>query len=191
MHQTDRAQNTKMIDYFQLQRRGFPSPVGEIALGAEDHDLAGVCFVGQSHFPGNRPTNRPESARKHLPAARPTLSKRTHQMLGNTAKQPAQFFVVMLQALSAPVAVCSDTPFQQAVWTELLNITHGIKRSCVELAATLSKLETKRPIEPAVGRSQVGVIPPGHHVLGSNGQLTGNVRGREGKRALLTWGSGS
>lgn len=189
MHQTGRAQNTKMIDYFQLQRRVFPSPISEIALGTEDHDLVGVCFVGQNHFPGNRPTNRPESVHNRLPVSRPTLSKRTQQRLGNTAKQPAQFFVVMLQAFSVPVAICSGTPFQQLVWTELFNIAQGIKRSCVELAVALSKLETSRPIEPVVGRNPDGVIVPAHQVPGSFGQLTGNVSDREGKRALATWGS--
>ena len=160
MHQTGREQNTKMIDFLQLQRRVFPSPIGEIALGTEEHDLVGVCFVGQNHFLGNRPTNRPESVHNRLPVSRPTLSKRTHQRLGNTAKQPAQFIVVMLQAFSGPLAICSGTPFQRAVWTQLLNIAQGIKRSCIELAAALGKLETRRPIEHAVGRNPVGVITP-------------------------------
>ena len=191
MLQTGRAQNTKMINFLQLQRRVFPSPIGEIALGTEDHDLAGLCFFGQNHFPGNRPINRPESARSHLPVSRPTHSEPAKQWLGNTAKRPAQFLVIMLQAFSVPVAICSGTPFQQLVWTQLLNIAQGIKRSCLDLAAALGKLETTRPIEPAVGRNPVGVIVPAHQVPGSFGQLTGNVSGREGKRALLTWGSGS
>ena len=191
MHQTGRAQNTKMIDYFQLQRRVFPRPIGEIALGTEDHDLAGVCFVGQSHFPGNRPTNRPESVHNRLPVSRPTHSEPAKQWLANTAKRPAQLFVVMLQAFSVPVAICSGTPFQQLVWTELFTIAQGIKRSCVELAVALSKLKTSRSIEPIVGRNPDGVIVPAHQMPGSFGQLTGNVSGREGKRALLTWGSGS
>ena len=142
-----------MIDFFQLQRRVFPSPLGEIALGTGDHDLVGGRFGGQCHFPGNWTTNRPESARDHLPVGGPNHSGRAQLWPGNTAKQPAQFFVLMLQAFSVPVAICSGAPFQRAVWTQLLNIAQGIKRSCVE--------------------------------------LTGNVRGREGKRALLTWGSGA
>ena len=178
-----------MIDFLQLQHQVFTSPLAELALGTEDHDLAGVCFVGQNHFPGNRPTNRPGSARDHLPVSRPTHSERAQQWPGNTAKRPAQFFVVMLQAFSIPVAICSDTPLQQAVWTELLNIAQGIKRSGVELAVALSKREANRPIEHAVERNPVGVIVPAHQVQGSNGQLTGNVRGREGQRALATWGS--
>jgi O6-methylguanine-DNA--protein-cysteine methyltransferase len=180
-----------MIDYFQLQRRVFPSPIGEIALGTEDHDLVGVCFVGQNHFPGNRPTNRPESVHKRLPVSRPTHSEPAKQWLANTAKRPAQFFVVMLQAFSVPVAICSGTPFQQLVWTELFTIAQGIKRSCVELAVALSKLKTSRPIEPVVGRNPDGVIVPAHQMPGSFGQLTGNVSDREGKRALATWGSRS
>lgn len=187
----NKAQNTKMIYFFQLQRRVFPSPLSEIALGTGDHDLVGERFVGQCHFPGNWTTNRPESARDHLPVGGPNHSGRAQLWPGNTAKQPAQFFVVMLQAFGVPVAICSGAPFQRAVWTQLLNIAQGIKRSCDELAPALGKLETRRPIEPAVGRNPVGVIIPPHHKLGSNGQLTGNVSGSEGKRAVLTWGSGS
>ena len=187
----DKAQNTKISDFFQFQRRVFPSPLGEIALGTGDHDLVGGRFVGQCHFPGNWTTNRPESARDHLPVGGPTHSGRARQWPGNTAKQPAQFFVVMLQAFSVTVAICSGTPFQRAVWTKLLNIAQGIKRSCDELAAVLGKPEASRAIEHAVERNPVGVIVSCHQVPGSNGQLTGNVSGREGKRALLTWGSGS
>jgi methylated-DNA-[protein]-cysteine S-methyltransferase len=178
-----------MIDFLQLQRLVFPSPIGEIALGTADHDLAGLCFVGQNHFPGNWTTNRPESARDHLPVGVPTQAERAQQWPGNTTKQPAQFLVVMLQAFSVPVAICSCTPFQRAVWTQLLNIAQGIKRSCLDLAAALGKLETTRPIEPVVGRNPDGVIVPAHQMPGSFGQLTGNVSDREGKRALATWGS--
>lgn len=191
MHQTGTARNTKMIDYFHLQRRVFPSPISEIALGTEDHDLVGVCFVGQNHFPGNWPTNRPESVHNRLPVSRPTHSEPSKEWLENTAKRPAQFFVVMLQAFSVPVAICSGTPFQQLVWTELFNIAQGIKRSCVELAVALSKPEARRPIDHAGRRNPDGLIVSCHHVPGSNGQLTGNVSDREGKRALLTWGSRS
>ena len=178
-----------MIDFLQRQRRVFPSPLGEIALGTEEHDLVGGRFVGQNQFPDNRPTNRPESARDHLPVSRPTHSEHAQQWPGNTVKQPLQFFMVILQAISAHVAICSGTPFQRAVWTQLLNIAQGIKRSCDELAAALSKPEANRPIEHAVGRNPVGVIVPAHHVPGSNGQLTGNVSDRQSKRALLTCGS--
>jgi methylated-DNA-[protein]-cysteine S-methyltransferase len=77
------------------------------------------------------------------------------------------------------------TPFQRAVWRELLAIPFG--RTCTygEVAARVGHGAMPRATGSAVGRNPVAVIVPCHRVIGANGSLTGYAAGLPRKERLL------
>ena len=77
------------------------------------------------------------------------------------------------------------TPFQQRVWTALLNIPHGVTISYGELATRLGDPKASRAVGLANGRNPISIIIPCHRVIGANGNLTGYGGGLDRKEWLL------
>jgi methylated-DNA-[protein]-cysteine S-methyltransferase len=77
------------------------------------------------------------------------------------------------------------TPFQMAVWRELLNIPYGKVISYGELAKRIGKASASRAVGAANGSNPIPIIIPCHRVIGSNGSLTGYGGGVHVKEALL------
>ncbi|MEY2688400.1 MAG: hypothetical protein RL375_2598, partial [Pseudomonadota bacterium] len=65
------------------------------------------------------------------------------------------------------------TPFQQAVWQQLLGIACGNTSTYGAIATRIGKAAAVRAVGAAVGRNPVSVIVPCHRVVGGNGDLTG------------------
>lgn len=79
----------------------------------------------------------------------------------------------------------AGTPFQHAVWNELLKIPYGETRSYGQLAAALGNPGASRAVGRANGTNPISVIVPCHRVIGSSGALTGYGGGLPMKQALL------
>ena len=77
------------------------------------------------------------------------------------------------------------TPFQQRVWSLLLDIPYGERRTYGELARQLSPSMSSQAVGAAIGKNPIAVIIPCHRVLGSGGQLTGYAWGLSRKQFLL------
>ena len=77
------------------------------------------------------------------------------------------------------------TPFQLAVWNELLRIPFGDTITYAELARRIGKPAAIRAVGAANGANPIPVIVPCHRVIGSNGTLTGYGGGIERKQWLL------
>lgn len=77
------------------------------------------------------------------------------------------------------------TPFQRAVWKELLNIPYGKTLSYLELSKKLGDVKAIRAVAGANGKNPVWIIVPCHRVIGSDGSLTGYASGLHRKKWLL------
>lgn len=77
------------------------------------------------------------------------------------------------------------TPFQQKVWSALLEIPRGSVVSYQDLANILKRPKAVRAIGNAVGANPISPLIPCHRVIGSNGGLGGYYWGLEAKRTLL------
>jgi methylated-DNA-[protein]-cysteine S-methyltransferase len=77
------------------------------------------------------------------------------------------------------------TPFQEAVWTALLDIPYGETEGYGALAARLGRPGAARAVGLANGRNPVAIMVPCHRVVGASGALTGYGGGLERKRWLL------
>ena len=131
------------------------SPLGPIELTATEAALTSVHFVEAQKVISPKRTETEPNA-----------------ILIETAAQLDAFFEGKLQVFDLPL-FAEGTPFQQRVWTELLEITYGKTASYLEMAIRLGDEKCIRAAATANGRNPIAIIIPCHRVIGSNGSLVG------------------
>jgi methylated-DNA-[protein]-cysteine S-methyltransferase len=89
-----------------------------------------------------------------------------------------------LRKFTVPIAA-DGTPFQKTVWSELLKIPYGKRRTYGELAAKLGRPRGARAVGAACGANPVPILVPCHRVVGAEGSLGGFGAGVAVKQALL------
>jgi methylated-DNA-[protein]-cysteine S-methyltransferase len=147
------------------------SPLGPIALLAEDERLCGLFFVAEHrHAPtedrwGDRMPGQPA--------------------LAGVAAQLDDYFAARRTTFDVPLAL-HGTPFQQEVWAALQQIPYGATVSYAELAESIGRPTAIRAVGAANGRNPVSIVIPCHRVIGTDGSLTGYGGGTPRKQALLT-----
>ena len=77
------------------------------------------------------------------------------------------------------------TPFQMAVWNELLKIPYGSTCSYIDIARSLGKPGAARAVGMANHENPIAVVIPCHRVVGADGSLTGYAGGLHLKQQLL------
>ena len=80
----------------------------------------------------------------------------------------------------------SGTPFQVAVWRELLEIPYGETRSYGDIARKLGKPGASRAVGMANHDNHIAIVIPCHRVVGHDGSLTGYAGGIHLKQQLLS-----
>lgn len=137
------------------------SPIGLLEIAAGDGGITAVAFV---------------EAPRHAAAA--------HPLLETAVAQLAAYFQRRRRAFDLPLAPLG-TPFQQAVWRQLLQIPYGQTASYQAVAAALDRPRAVRAVGAANGQNPLAVVIPCHRVIGSNGRLTGYGGGLWRKEWLL------
>jgi methylated-DNA-[protein]-cysteine S-methyltransferase len=107
------------------------------------------------------------------------------RLLDETTRQLQVYWAGELKGFDLPLDMSWATPFQQAVWRQLMTIPYGHTHTYTDVARAMGKPLAVRAVGTAIGRNPLSVIVPCHRVLGSNGQLGGYSGGLERKRALL------
>lgn len=145
----------------------YPSPVGPLTVAADDEAVIGLWMEGQKYFARTLP---------HEPQwkAAPALAKASAWL--------DSYFAGIRPDFMPPLAP-KGTPFQQAVWKELLAIPYGELSTYGEIAKKLGS--SARAVGGAVGHNPVSIIIPCHRVVGGDGSLTGYAGGLERKIHLL------
>ncbi|MDQ0735193.1 methylated-DNA--[protein]-cysteine S-methyltransferase [Arthrobacter agilis] len=95
-----------------------------------------------------------------------------------------EYFAGLRRAFDVPVDL-RGTVFQRSVWSALLGIPYGQRRSYRDIAGELGNPRMGRAIGAAVRANPVSVIIPGHRVVGSTGAVVGYAAGPATKKALL------
>ena len=144
------------------------TPLGKLLLVRTARGLAGAWFEGQ----------------KHHPEAFTALRRPDDELLRRTAEQLHAYFAGERAAFDLPLDLLG-TPFQRAVWQQLIAIPAAGTASYGAIAKALGQPAAVRAVGGAVGRNPVSVIVPCHRVVGSDGSMTGYAGGVDRKRALL------
>lgn len=86
------------------------------------------------------------------------------------------------------LSIClKGTPFQTAVWEELLRIPFGQTTSYAAIAAAAGRPQAVRAAGSAVGRNDLSYLVPCHRVVRGDGSPGGYYWGLPCKRAILDW----
>ena len=126
-----------------------------------------------------------ESEILSLRIASDSLQKKQQSVLGNHAvSQLQEYFAGTRAEFDLPIRL-EGTPFQQAVWKELMKIPYGQTRTYGQIAAAIGKPKATRAVGSACNRNPIWIIVPCHRVVGSNRNLTGYAGGLSMKQALL------
>jgi len=143
------------------------SPVGELLLTSNGSALTAVYFEEPKYGPANTIGWVRDDAR--LAAVRRQLEEyfRGERTTFELALGPA------------------GTPFQQMVWSALVEIPFGRTASYGAIAGRIGKPSASRAVGAANGRNPISIVVPCHRVVGSAGDLTGYGGGLDRKRWLL------
>ena len=79
----------------------------------------------------------------------------------------------------------AGSPFQLAVWKELLNVPYGETRTYGQIAKAIRQPKAARAVGLANNQNPIAIVVPCHRVIGANKSLTGYGGGLHRKRWLL------
>lgn len=96
----------------------------------------------------------------------------------------AAYFAGESGEFRTPLAL-AGSPFERAVWAELLKVPLGETCSYGEIAKTVASMEAVRAVARANGTNRIPIVIPCHRCIGSDGSLTGFGGGLWRKRWLL------
>jgi methylated-DNA-[protein]-cysteine S-methyltransferase len=106
------------------------------------------------------------------------------EIIMGVKKQLAEYFQGKRRKFHIPLAI-NGTPFQTAVWQQLLAIPYSTTISYAEQAERVGNKNKARAVGMANGLNPISIIIPCHRVVGSNGKLVGFGGGIENKAYLL------
>ncbi|MGB2739213.1 MAG: methylated-DNA--[protein]-cysteine S-methyltransferase [Cognaticolwellia sp.] len=144
----------------------YQSPLGEIALTANDNGLSALAFqMGKSPITF---TGLTEDSSKFT----------------DVIQQLTQYFDGSRKQFDLALAP-EGTNFQKQVWQALVKIPCGETKSYGWIAKSINNAKAVRAVGTANGANPIALIVPCHRVIGSNGKLTGYAGGLALKAKLL------
>lgn len=152
-----------MIHYTEYE-----SPLGKLLLAATDNGLCGLYFEQHKRFKGMQGWRRDDS----------------HPHLRHAARQLDEYFAGGRTRFDIALDI-PGTPFQRAVWQELLRLPFGKTTTYQAIAQRVANPKAIRAAGTAIGRNPVSIIVPCHRVVGASGSLSGYAGGLDRKRYLL------
>ncbi len=168
--QRQASTSTVAIQYYQ-------SPVGELILGDFNEQLC-LC---DWRFRTKRAAIDARIS-KGLGADFTTAST---PLLENTIMQLKAYFNRDRKGFDLPLLFVGS-PFQQAVWQNLLTVGYGKTATYRVLAKQLNQPKAVRAVAAANGANALAIIVPCHRIVGSNQKLVGYAGGLSAKQKLLT-----
>jgi len=154
-----------------------PSPYGECVILATE---AGVCWAGT---PGTAAIEGQTWVERRLPGTY-VVSREEIASLQQAMNELKRYLAGERVQFTCPLDL-RGTPFQVAVWRELVRIPYGEIRTYAEIARAIGRPTATRAVGMANGANPLAIIVPCHRVIGSNGTLTGYGGGLPTKRWLL------
>jgi len=152
------------------------TPLGPMLAVASD---AGLCLL---EFSDRR------SLQNHIAAGHARLRSPIlpidHPTLRQTRRELNQYFAGDRRRFDVPLDP-RGTPFERAVWNQLLTIPHGQVRSYARIAQALDRPGASRAVGRANAANPIAIIVPCHRVIRADGSLCGYAGGAHRKEWLL------
>ena len=153
------------------------TPKGDCVIMATEK---GICWTGT---PGTAKEEGFSWIEKHIkPQA--IVKDGTYPILHKAVSQLKEYVGGKRVLFDGPFDL-RGTPFQVAVWEEMLRIPYGKTRTYGDVAKLVGYPKASRAVGGACNANPVAVIVPCHRIVGSNGKLTGYGGGIPTKEWLL------
>jgi len=152
------------------------TPLGRMFAVADDRALV-LC---EFH---DRPM-LPEQLKRVQRLCKGTPEDGINPILEQTQKELNEYFLGQREQFSIPLNL-DGTPWQTAVWYQLLQIPFGKTISYDWISGQLGQPNAVRAVARANGDNRIAIIVPCHRVIGSSGSLTGYGGGLHRKSWLL------
>lgn len=176
-----------------------PSPLGPLLLAGRGGWLSGLWFEGERHCPTSHQAEaRPQCIALEWDGAHAAVAD-LPPFVETTLQWLRAYFSGLLPLPPLPNLDLRGTPFQLAVWRELLDVPFATTLSYGALAHRVAHRWPRpsvgvRAVAGAVSRNPVSILVPCHRIVGARGELGGYAGGVERKVALLAhegkWGDG-
>lgn len=160
-----------------------PGPIGNCIVMATEN---GVCWTGT---PGTTAEMGFAWMKRKVEIERVVEDEKSGP-LAKAVDELARYMAGERLQFTCPLDM-RGTPFQVAVWQELLRIPYGETRSYLDIAQAIGRPAAVRAVGAANGANPIAIIVPCHRVIGSNGSLTGYGGGLHAKEWLLALEQGS
>jgi AraC family transcriptional regulator of adaptative response/methylated-DNA-[protein]-cysteine methyltransferase len=152
------------------------SPVGPLILGATEEGICLLEFTDRRALETQGATLRQRFGRAIVPG--------TNDLTERLKLQLSEYFAGTRREFDVPL-IYPGTPFQKAVWAQLLLIPYGQTRSYEDVARALGTATAQRAVGRANGQNRVAIVIPCHRVVNKGGQLGGYGGGLWRKQFLL------
>lgn len=152
------------------------TPLGAMLAGATDNGICLLEFIDSDRI--ERQLRRVQK----LFQAELITGRNPH--LNALSIQLEQYFAGSRKEFDL-IVVALGTPFQQAVWKELITIPYGETVSYQEEAERIGRPTAVRAVARANGANPISIVIPCHRVIGKNGKLIGYGGGLWRKQWLL------
>ena len=144
-----------------------PSPIGELVLTSRGSGLTGIYVTGHQAIEDALATGT-----------------RDDSFFEPVMNELDEYWIGQRRRFTVPIAP-AGTPFQLAVWRELVRVSFGETVSYSSLATRIGRPSAPRAVGSANARNPISIVIPCHRVIGSAGSLTGYAGGLDKKRWLL------
>ena len=139
--------------------RRLSSPIGRIEVVGDGTAIVSLAIEHDGALPHDEIEERPDAVTELAVA------------------QLEEYFAGSRHDFQVPVALDHGTPFQRAIWEQLVELQWGEVVSYGELGMAMGRATAGRAVGGAVGANPVPIIVPCHRVLGASGVITGYSAG--------------
>ncbi len=157
------------------------SPIGPLIAGASDE---GVCLL---EFTDRRMLETQFKTLQRI--FKQALVPGSNEHLTKLQEELTAYFEGTLHQFTVPL-VYPGTPFQQKVWSALLEIPYGKTWSYEALANHIGAEKGQRAVGHANGLNRIAIVIPCHRVVNKDGKLGGYGGGLWRKQWLLALENG-
>ena len=160
----------------RLEYHVMSSPVGLLFVAQGPRGLRHLEFMGRKSI---KRMIAGHAAQYPTAEWTPSLLK-----LKSVIEQLEAYFVGSIAQFEVKLDL-EGSPFQLAVWRELLKIPYGETRSYGDIAKAVGQPRSARAVGLANNQNPLAIIVPCHRVIGADGSLTGYGGGVQRKKWLL------
>lgn len=173
-------------------QRIISTPIADLVVQADEDGLLLVEFQDTDRVErfGVQADPEPPLPPRGQAQSHPAALIRIQRHLDQFQAEITAYFDGDLTEFNTPIHL-RGTPFQNAVWSELLRIPYGHTNSYEALARKLGDEKRTRAVGQANGRNCLAIIVPCHRVIRADGNLGGYGGGLWRKQRLLELESGT